>query len=169
MCGTGELFCKMLSQREKLTLFELYLNSGMQPSEIDLDIIDIDRQYLEDRLGHSLCQNKWQILIPVFGVEKCPLSRKLIFKTSSGRVDPCGVTAENTSTPVEIASREVDPLDLVERAEVLSILGEFTEIPDSLKFELVSKLNYWNDEEETKKQFRKLLSSLPLQLVRAKI
>ena len=58
MCGTGGLSYKMLSQREKLTLSELYSNLGMQPSEIDLDIIDIDT-YLEDHL----CINKWQILI----------------------------------------------------------------------------------------------------------
>ena len=97
------------------------------------------------------------------------LSRKLIFKTTYGRVDPCAVTVENTSTPVEIALREVDPLDVVERAEVVVILGEFTEIPDSVKFELLSKLNNWNNKEETKEQFRKLLSSVPVQLVRANI
>ena len=79
------------------------------------------------------------------------------------------MTVENTSTPVEIALREVDPLDVVERAEVVVILGEFTEIPDSMKFELLSKLNNWNNKEETKEQFRKLLSSVPVQLVRAKI
>ena len=70
---------------------------------------------------------------------------------------------QNSSTPIEIASATV------EREEVLSILGEFTEIPDILKLEQLSRLMYVNAEEETKEEFRKLLSTLPVKSVRAKI
>ena len=87
-----------------------------------------------------------------------------MFKTSIGRVDPCAVCADNTSTPMEIASRDID------RKEVLAILGEFTEMPLSVKLEHLSRLMYGEEsEEERKEEFQKLLSSLPLESVRAKI
>ena len=71
------------------------------------------------------------------------------------------MTEKNDSTPMEIASRDED------RVVVLSILGEFIEIPDSVKIEILSKLMYSTAYKETKKeQFQKLLSSLPLELVR---
>ena len=70
---------------------------------------------------------------------------------------------QNSSTPIEIASATE------ERREVFSILGEFTEIPDILKLEQLSRLMYVNAEEETKEEFRKLLSTLPVKSVRAKI
>ena len=63
---------------------------------------------------------------------------------------------------MEIAAREDD------RKEVLSILGEFTEIPARVKLEQLSKLMYIKAE-ETKEDFQKILSLLPVESVRAKI
>ena len=86
-----------------------------------------------------------------------------MFNTSIGRVDPCAVCADNTSTPMEIASRDID------RKEVLAILGEFTEMPLSVKLEHLSRLMYGDEtKEERKAEFQKLLSSLPVESVRAK-
>ena len=85
-----------------------------------------------------------------------------LLQTSSGRADPCAVCEENTSTPMEIAAREDD------RKEVLAILGEFTEIPDRVKLAQLSKLMYVNAE-ETKEDFQKILSLVPVESVRAKI
>ena len=67
------------------------------------------------------------------------------------------MTEEYGSTPVEIGEKEKGRE--VDRAE------EFTEISDSVKLEQLSRLMY--AEEETKEQFQKLLSSLPVELVRA--
>ena len=65
---------------------------------------------------------------------------------------------------MEIASRDID------RKEVLAILGEFTEMPLSVKLEHLSRLMYGEEsEEERKAEFQKLLSSLPVESVRAKI
>ena len=66
-----------------------------------------------------------------------------------------------SSTPLEIAAKE-------DSGEMLNILGEFIKIADSVKIEKLSGLMYLRDEyeEEAKEQFRVLLSSLPLDLVR---
>ena len=65
-----------------------------------------------------------------------------------------------TKTPVEIAAKEYT-------GEMLNILGEFTEIPESVKLEKMSDLLFvYEKQEEAKKQFRILLSSLPLDSVR---
>ena len=62
---------------------------------------------------------------------------------------------------MEIASRDTD------RVVVLSILAEFADIPDSEKLEILVKLMYCAAYEETKKkQFQKLLSSLPVESVK---
>ena len=81
-----------------------------------------------------------------------------------GRVDPCAVTDDGdiTATPLEIASSNGF-------GEMVAILAEFTEVPDSVKLEGLSKLMYFNEEEETQEHFRKLLGSLPIDLVRGGI
>ena len=63
-----------------------------------------------------------------------------------------------TKTPVEIAAKEYT-------GEMLNILGEFTEIPESVKLGKMSDLLF-TTEEVAKIQFRILLSSLPLDSVR---
>ena len=78
----------------------------------------------------------------------------------SGRADPCTVCEDNTSTPMEIASDQT-----IDRKEVLAILGEFAELPVSGTLEMLSKLMYRDGEEKTKKDFRKLLSLLPVEAV----
>ena len=80
-----------------------------------------------------------------------------------GRVDPCGMCEEEgrgkyTKTPVEIAAKEYT-------GEMLNILGEFTEIPESVKLGKMSDLLF-TTEEVAKIQFRILLNSLPLDSVR---
>ena len=86
-----------------------------------------------------------------------------LFKASIGRVDPCAVCAENTSTPMEIASANYD------RKEVLAILGEFTEMPISVKLKQLSSIMYGDEsKDERKEEFQKILSSLPVESVRAK-
>ena len=51
---------------------------------------------------------------------------------------------------------------------MVALLGEFTEIPDSVKLEQLSKLMY-STNKEAKEDFQKSLSLLPVELVRAKI
>ena len=50
---------------------------------------------------------------------------------------------------------------------MLNILEEFIEIPVSAKLDKLSVIMHINHEEDTKEAFQKLLSSLPLDLVRA--
>ena len=52
--------------------------------------------------------------------------------------------------------------------EMVALLGEFTEIPDSVKLEQLSKLMY-STNKGAKEDFQKSLSLLPVELVRAKI
>ena len=52
---------------------------------------------------------------------------------------------------------------------VLTILGEFTEIPESVKLRQLSRLINGSENEESKELFQKLLTSLPVEKVRAKI
>ena len=49
---------------------------------------------------------------------------------------------------------------------MVAILAEFTEVPDDVKLEGLSKLMYFNEKEETQEKFRKLLGLLPVDLVR---
>ena len=65
---------------------------------------------------------------------------------------------------MEIASKDID------RKGVLAILGEYTEMPLSVKLEHMSRLMYGEEsDEERKAEFQKLLSSLPIESVRSKI
>ena len=96
----------------------------------------------------------------------------LDLKTYYGRVDPCAasVTGDNSLTPIEIATSSVacgyqDRCN-DESGEMVAILAEFTEVPDDVKLEGLSKLMYFNEKEETQEKFRKLLGWLPVDLVR---
>ena len=73
------------------------------------------------------------------------------------------MSKDNNQTPWQIAVSRDD------RGEMLSILKEFATLPDSVKFEALSKLVYIDNSEGEwrKEQFKKLLESLPVDLVRA--
>ena len=73
------------------------------------------------------------------------------------RVDPT-VTTNNRSTPIELAVSGSDN-------EVLKILLEYTEMPNELKLTHLAKLMN-ADDEEAKAMFKKMLSTMPLDLVR---
>ena len=70
------------------------------------------------------------------------------------------VTGDNNLTPIWNATNNDDS------GEMVAILAEFTEVPDDVKLEALSKLMYFNEKEETQEKFRKLLGSLPVDLVR---
>ena len=71
---------------------------------------------------------------------------------------------DKKTIPMEIAASRNDG------GEMLKILAEFTEIPDSAKLVELSKLMSLNYEVESEKeQFKKLLNSLPVELVREQI
>ena len=93
-------------------------------------------------------------------MEKC-ISLWLIFLINTwpiGRVDPCAVCEENKIPPTHIAaSRERNG------EELLSILGEFTKIPDTARLVQLSVLINLEDNPE---RFQNLLKSLPVDLVR---
>ena len=73
------------------------------------------------------------------------------------RVDPTATT-NNRSTPIELAVSGNDN-------EVLKILLEYTEMPNELKLVHLAKLMN-ADDEEAKAMFKKMLSTMPLDLVR---
>ena len=73
------------------------------------------------------------------------------------RVDPTATT-DNRPTPIELAvSGSHD--------EVLKILLEYTEMPNKLKLPHLAKLMNAGDE-EAKAEFKRMLSTMPLDLVR---
>ena len=77
------------------------------------------------------------------------------------RVDPCAACEDKKTIPMEIAASRNDG------GEMLKILAEFTEIPDSAKLVELSKLMSLNCEVESEKeQFKNLLGTLPVDLVR---
>ena len=54
-----------------------------------------------------------------------------------------------------------------ERGEMLSLLAEFTEMPNDIKLFRLSKLmNKAEKSKERREEFKKILSSLPVELVR---
>ena len=73
------------------------------------------------------------------------------------RVDPTATT-NNRSTPIELAVSG-------NHKEVLKILLEYTEMPNELKLAHLAKLMN-ADDEEAKAMFKKMLSTMPLELVR---
>ena len=73
------------------------------------------------------------------------------------RVDPTATT-DNRSTPIELAASG-------RNNEVLKILLEYTEMPNELKLPHLAKLMN-ADNEEAKAEFKKMLSTMPLDLVR---
>ena len=73
------------------------------------------------------------------------------------RVDPTATT-NNRSTPIELAVSGNDN-------EVLKILLEYTEMPNELKLPHLAKLMN-ADDEEAEAMFKKMLSTMPLDLVR---
>ena len=67
-------------------------------------------------------------------------------------------------TPMEYARTWNIPEE--ERVEIFSLLAEFTEIPGPIKLFLLSKLMYKGENEaKEKEEFKKLLSSLSVELV----
>ena len=73
------------------------------------------------------------------------------------RVDPTATT-DNRPTPIELAVSG-------NHKEVLKILLEYTEMPNELKLPHLAKLMN-SDDEEAKAEFKKMLSTMPLDLVR---
>jgi len=74
-------------------------------------------------------------------------------------VDPTAVCQENKATPMEITVAG-------ERDEILRLLAEFTEMPEHIKFYYLSKLMYkGQDKAKEKEEFKKILSSLSVELV----
>ena len=73
------------------------------------------------------------------------------------RVDPTATT-DNRPTPIELAVSG-------NHNEVLKILLEYTEMPNKLKLPHLAKLMN-ADDEEAKAEFKKMLSTMPLDLVR---
>ena len=73
------------------------------------------------------------------------------------RVDPTATT-DNRPTPIELAVSG-------SHNEVLNILLEYTEMPNQLKLSHLAKLMN-ADDEEAKAEFKKMLSTMPLDLVR---
>ena len=73
------------------------------------------------------------------------------------RVDPTATT-NNRLTPIELAVSGSDN-------EVLKILLEYTEMPNELKLAHLAKLMN-ADDEEAKAMLKKMLSTMPLDLVR---
>ena len=54
-----------------------------------------------------------------------------------------------------------------EKGEMLSLLAEFTEMPDNIKLFRLSKLmNKVDQKSKEREEFKKILSSLPVELVR---
>ena len=147
---------KMLSLRRKLPLFAFSSNMGMQ------------------LCSHSpqiwVCNN---LRLGLGGKKSCYLYYKvsslclwtICFKLFARRADPCAVSKDNNQTPWQIAVSRDD------QGEMLSILKEFATLPDSVKFEALSQLVYIDNSEGEwrKEQFKKLLESLPVDLVRAYI
>ena len=77
------------------------------------------------------------------------------------RVDPCAACEDKKTLPMEIAASRNDG------GEMLRLMAEFTEIPDSAKIVELSKLMSLNYEVESEKeQFKNLLGTLPVDLVR---
>ena len=88
----------------------------------------------------------------------------MVSKNVLCRVDPCAACEDKKLIPMEIAASRNDG------GEMLRIMAEFTEIPDSAKLVELSKLMSLNHEVESEKeQFQKLLNSLPVELVREQI
>ena len=73
------------------------------------------------------------------------------------RVDPTATT-DNRPTPIELAVSG-------NHNEVLKILMEYTEMPNEMKLPHLAKLMN-ADVEEAKAEFKKMLSTMPLDLVR---
>ena len=141
-----EAFCKMLSLRGKLPLFGFSSNMGMHATTLGWVWVAKKFCYLYYNVC-SLCL--WKIFLKLF----------------TRRADPCAVSKDNNQTPWQIAVSRDD------QGEMLGILKEFATLPDSVKFEALSKLVYIDNSEGEwrKEQFKKLLESLPVDLVRAYI
>ena len=90
----------------------------------------------------------------------------IIYLINTCRVDPCAVCEFNKIPPTHIAaSREENG------EELLSILGEFTKIPDTARLVELSRLMSNNKEcwkGGGKERFQKVLPTLSVELVRAK-
>ena len=82
----------------------------------------------------------------------------IIYLINTCRVDPCAVCEFNKIPPTHIAaSREENG------EELLSILGEFTKIPDTAR---LVKLSVLMKMEKNPERFQNLLKTLPVDLVR---
>ena len=76
--------------------------------------------------------------------------------------------------PSQTEGKKVTPMQLAvecdsqnERGEMLSLLAEFTEMPNDIKLFRLSKLmNKAEKSKERREEFKKILSSLPVELVR---
>ena len=76
--------------------------------------------------------------------------------------------------PSQTEGKKVTPLQLAverdsqnERGEMLSLLAEFSEMPNDIKLFRLSKLmNKVEKSKERREEFKKILSSLPVELVR---
>ena len=66
---------------------------------------------------------------------------------------------DKTVTPMDIAAER-------EREEMISLLAEFTEMPDHVKLIYLSKLMYkGEDKAKEREEFKNILGSLPVELV----
>ena len=75
------------------------------------------------------------------------------------RVDPTAVCEGKTKTPMDYAAEK-------ENVEMISLLAEFTEMPDHIKLFCLSKLMYKSENKaKEKEEFKNLLSSLSFALV----
>ena len=75
------------------------------------------------------------------------------------RVDPTAVCEGKTITPMDYAAEK-------ENLEMISLLAEFTEMPDHIKLLVLSKLMYKSEHKaKEKEEFKNLLSSLSVELV----
>ena len=76
--------------------------------------------------------------------------------------------------PSQTEGKKVTPMQLAvecdsknERGEMLSLLAEFTEMPDNIKLFRLSKLmNKVEQKSKEREEFKKILSSMPVELVR---
>ena len=75
------------------------------------------------------------------------------------RVDPTAVSEGKTVTPMDYAAEK-------ENEEMISLLAEFTVMPDHIKLFCLSKLMYKGENKaKEKEEFKNLLSSLTVELV----
>ena len=72
----------------------------------------------------------------------------------------------NTVTPMDIAAQSHPSHPSEEREEMISLLAEFTEMPDHVKLFYLSKLMYkCEDKAKEREKFKNILSSLSIELV----